>query len=142
MLKKLKEWFQAKRVKTFSLTTTTADKGFSVKEEFYPEVKEILKRLEKGGNINNDELNILTSHFFKIDPIPHKYYRINRNLLEGMSFNISGVGVERGEANSVHDIVITLIENTYGIEAAFIISAKDFHQVLEVIPEFKEKSIV
>lgn len=142
MLRRLKQLWTRMTMKSFSFTTEPSSKGSNIKEDLYPQMKQIVDKLESGGGISNEDLNILTSHLFNIDNIPNRYYRVNKSLMEGLYFKIDGVGIEREDKNKITDIIITLNEDSYGLKANLSISAKDFHQLLEPIPEIKQKSIV
>jgi len=132
--------FFNKKIKKYSPTTTLAFEGSDSKFNFDPDIKDIINNINNTKDIKHNDLNKLINFYFNIKTIENCLYKLNINMIQGMSFKINNVHTIMDENNDVNDIILTLRELTYNINFSINISVKDFHETL--IPIVSKKLTV
>lgn len=137
MFKFLKQLFKSDTIKNYSTTLTSANEGTNSKKELNPEIDKLIKKLKIGDKISHQEVNLLLSFYFNKKEIKPGVYVFNKDIVNGMVFEIASVNTVLDDNNDVENIFITLKEIVYNIEFIATISGKEFYEVFRDF-EFKQ----
>lgn len=123
--------FTKNRLKKYSTTMTSANEGVDSKKELNADIKEIIKRVQSSNKITHEEVNTLLTFYFNKKEINPGIYTFNKNIVNGMVFEITGVNTVLNNDNDVENIYIALRDIVYNIEFITTISAKEFYEVFK-----------
>lgn len=120
-------------VKNFSTTMTTSMEGVSAMKNFSPEITAILKKLRKNEQIDNNDLNKVSSYYFNVREIEPGMYGASKPMFDGMCFDIIGVNTVYNPTGDIDNIYLTLKEVVHNLDLTITVSVKDFHEVFNLL---------
>lgn len=118
------------KLKQFSSTLTTTKEGTSAKWKLNPSIANLVHQLKNGKQIDNSQLNQLSSFYFDTPPIVNTYYKFNPAMQPGMVFEITCIDTITNEVNDVVIIKLTMHELIYNIDLTIKIDIREFHEFL------------
>lgn len=135
MFKFIRRFFPKKKspVQNFSTTLTTAEEGAAAMKDLSPEIATILKRLRKNEEIDNDDLNKVSSFYFNVRAIEPGVYGTTKPMFDGMCFDIINVKTVHNSDGDIENIYLTLKEVAHGVDLMLTVSVKDFHEVFSLL---------
>lgn len=127
----MKKIINRNKVKKFSTTMTSANEGAESKKDLNPNISNLIKGLKSGDKISHEDVNNILSFYFNVKEIKPGLYTFNKDIVNGMVFEITNVNTVLNKNDDVESMYITLREITYNIDFTTTISGTEFYELFK-----------